>query len=175
MRNVRVKNTLGKAAVLRYSLCKCRLYLVVLAICADALVQSMAAASTPPKLPRLQPSDDASPLLVLDDLPPLPPPALAAWDRLALIRFYNAHRELKQDLLKKRTRGVCTIRFREHCRRIPQRVRDLHSIDVPADGGPRCNNNGRSQSSMCLRIDGLLDIAMAFWGTECAQCATSEY
>ena len=142
-----------------------------LAIRPDALAQNMTTAAAPPKLPRCQPSDDASPLVVLDDLPPLPPPALATWDRLTLIRFYNAHRDLKQDLLKKRTRGVCTIRFREHCRRIPERVRQLHSIDVPAEGGPRCSHNGRSQSSMCRRIDGLLDIAMAFWGTECAQCA----
>ena len=147
----------------------------MLVIRTDALAQNMTAAAAPPKLPRRQHSDDTSLLLVLDDLSPLPPPALEAWDRLALVRFYNAHQELKQDLLKKRTRGVCTIRFREHCRRIPQRVRDLHSIDVPADGGPRCNKNGRSQFSMCRRIDGLLDIAMAFWGTECAQCAASEY
>jgi len=129
----------------------------------------------PPKLPRFEPSDDASAPVVLEELPPLPPPALATWDRLALVRFYGRHQDLKQDLLKKRTRGVCTIRFRRHCQRVPQRIRELHKIDVPAEGGPRHNQNGRSQSSMCRRIDGLLDIAMAFWGTECAQCATSEY
>ena len=142
----------------------------------DALAQSMAAAAALPKLPRCQPSDNASPLIVLVDLSPLPPPALATWDRLTLIRFYNAHRDLKQDLLKKRPRGFCTIRFRKHCRRIPQRVCELHSLDVPAEGGPRCSHTGRSQSSMCRRIDGLLDIAMAFWGTgaECALRSASE-
>ena len=128
----------------------------------------------PPKLPRFEPSIDARLLVVIEELAPLPPPALAAWSRLALIRFYSAHQDLKQDLLKKRTCGVCTIRFRDHCRRIPQRVRELHNIVVPADNGPRRTQNGRSQSSMCRRIDELLDAAMAFWGTECAQCAASE-
>ena len=146
----------------------------MLVIHQDALAQNMAAAAAPPKLPRCQPSDNASSLIVLDDLPLLPPPALSTWDRLSLIRFYSAHQDLKQDLMKKRTRGVCTIRFREHCRRIPERVRQLHSIDVPADGGPRCNRNGRSQSAMCRRIDGLLDTAMAFWGTECVSRADLE-
>ena len=127
----------------------------------------------PPKLPRFEPSDDASVPVVLEELPPLPPPALATWDRLALVRFYGAHQDLKQDLLKKRTRGVCTIRFRDHCRRIPQRVRELHKLDVPAESGPRRNQNGRSQSSMCRRIDELLQVAMAFWGGECVPCAAS--
>ena len=145
---------------------------MVLAIGTDALAQNMTVAAAPPKLPRCRPSDDASSLLVLHDMPPLPPSALSTWDRLTLIRFYSVHQDLKQDLMKKRSRGVCTIRFREHCRRIPQRVRELHSIVVPADGGPRCYQNGRLQSAMCLRIDGLLDTAMAFWatGAECESC-----
>ena len=137
---------------------------MVLAICTDTVAQNMAAAAAPPKLPRCQPFGDASPLLVFEDLQLLPPLALATWDRPALIRFYSAHQDLKQDLVKKRIRGVCTIRFREHYRRIPQRVRELHRIDVPADGEPRCNKSGRSQSSTCWRVDGLLDTAMVFWG-----------
>ena len=75
----------------------------------------------PPQLPRFEPSGDASLLVVLEEMSPLPPPALAIWNRLALVRFYGAHQDLKQDLLKKRTRGVCTIRFRRHCQRVPQR------------------------------------------------------
>ena len=144
----------------------------------NCLAPSMAPSPPmPPKLPRFQPSDDASLLPVDDDdLPPLPPPALSTWDRRALVRFYTAHRDLKQDLLKKRTRGVCTIRFRDHCKQIPEKVRDLHKIDVPAEGGPRRNHNGRSQSSMCRKIDELLDTAMAFWGTgtECMPCAAPD-
>ena len=124
----------------------------------------------PPKLPRLEPLADASALQLLEQvapLPPLPPPALATWGRLALVRFYNAHQDLKQDLLKKRTRGVCSIRFRQHCERIPQRVRQLHKVEVPAEGGPGHKHNGRAQSSMCRRIDELLGAAMAFWGDDC--------
>ena len=136
----------------------------------------MTVTTAPPKLPRYQPSGDACPLLTFDDISALPPPALATWDRTALIRFFIAHQDMKQDLVKKRIRGVCTIRFREHCRRIPQRVRELHSIYVPADGGPRCHKNGRLQFAMCRRIDGLIEIAMMFWGSwaECAPYVVSK-
>ena len=136
----------------------------------------MGRSPTPPKLPRLEPLADASALQLLEQvapLPPLPPPALATWGRLALVRFYNAHQDLKQDLLKKQVRGVCTIRFRQHCERIPQRVRQLHKVEVPAEGGPGRKHNGRAQSSMCRRIDELLCAAMAFWGDDCvphAEC-----
>lgn len=150
---------------------------VVSAILLSLAARSMARLPTPPKLPRLEPLTDASALQLLENaasLPPLPPPALATWGRLALVRFYNAHQDLKQDLLKKRTRGVCTIRFRQHCERIPQRVRQLHKIDVPAEGGPGQKRNGRTQSSMCRRIDELLGVAMAFWGDDCVPCVVLE-
>ena len=144
---------------------KCHQDFVVLAICPSVWVQNMASVAAPPKLPRFQPSGDVCLLVVGDDLPLLPLPALATWDRPALIRFYSAHQDLKQDMMKKRTRGVCTLRFQEHCQRIPQRIRELHNIDAPVNGGPRCNQNGRAQSVMCRKIDGLLDVAMAFWGS----------
>ena len=143
----------------------------------SALAQGMARLPLPPKLPRLEPLADASALQLLEEaepLPPLPPPALATWGRLALVRFYNAHQDLKLDLLKKRTRGVCTIRFQEHCERIPQRVRQMYKLDVPAEGGPGRKQNGRAQSSMCRRIDELLSAAMAFWGADCVPLAASE-
>ena len=78
----------------------------MLVIHPDTWAQNMAVAFAPLKLPRCQPSDNASPLIIPNDLPPLPPPALAMWDRLMLICFYNAHQDLKQDLLKERMRGV---------------------------------------------------------------------
>ena len=143
----------------------------------SALAQSMARLPLPPKLPRLEPLADASALQLLEEAEPLlhlPPPALATWGKLALVRFYNAHQDLKQDLFKKRTRGVCTIRFRQHCERIPQPVRQLHKIDVPAEGGPGRKQNGRAQSSMCRRIDELLGAAMAFWGHDCVPLTASE-
>jgi hypothetical protein len=143
----------------------------------SALARSMARLPMPPKLPRLEPSADASALQLLQEaepLPLLPPPALATWGRLALVRFYNAHQDLKLDLLKKRTRGVCSIRFRQHCERIPQRVRQMHKVDLPAEGGPGRKQNGRAQSSMCRRIDELLGAAMAFWGDDCVPLAASE-
>ena len=128
----------------------------------------------PPKLSRFEPSADVSAVLAIGDLPPLPPPALGTWDRLPLVGFYRAHQDLKQDLLKKPIRGVCTIRFRQHCQRIPQRVRELHKIDVPAEGGPRRCSNGRSQSALCRKIDDVLEATMAFWGTECNLDIASE-
>ena len=129
----------------------------------------MAAPSTPPKLPRLEPMSDAIVLgciVDLPDLPKLPKPALATWEKLQLLRFYSAHLDLKQDLLKKRIRGVCTLRFQEHVRRIPQQVRELYEINVPPAGGPRCGKNGSLQSLMCRRIDALLDAFMMFWGCD---------
>jgi hypothetical protein len=142
----------------------------------SALARSMARSHMPPKLPRLKPLPDAIAQQALDEtgpIPHLPPPALATWGRLALVRFYNAHQDVKQDLLKKRTRGVCSIRFRQHCQQIPQRVRHMHKIDIPAEGGPRRKQHGRAQFSMCRRIDGLLSTAMAFWGADCVPIAAS--
>ena len=143
----------------------------------SVLARSMVDVSMPPKLPRLEPLVDASSRELLEKaapLLPLPPPALSTWGRLALVRFYNAHQDLKQDLHKKRTRGVCTIRFRQHCERIPQLVRQLHKIDLPREGGPGHKRNGRAQSSMCRRIDDLLGVAMAFWGDDCVPLSLSE-
>ena len=143
----------------------------------SALAQSMARLPLPPKLPRLEPLADASALQLLEEAEPplhLPPPALATWGKLALVRFYNAHQDLKQDLLKNRMRGVCTICFQEHCKRIPHQVRQLHNIDVPVEGGPGRKQHGRAQSSMCRRIDELLGAAMAFWGADCVPLAASE-
>ena len=129
----------------------------------------MAVPSTPPRLPRLEPMSDALVLgyvVDLPDLPKLPKPALATWGKLQLLRFYSAHLDLKEDLLKKRIRGVCTLRFQEHVRRIPQQVRELYKINVPLAGGPSCDKNGRLQSLMCRRIDALLDAFMMFWGCD---------
>ena len=143
----------------------------------SVLVQSMACLPMPPKLPRLEPLADTSALHLLEEaapIPPLPPPALATWGRMALIRFYIAHQDLKLDLLKKRTRGVCSIRFRQHCEQIPQRVRQMYKLDLPTEGGPRRGQHGRVQSSTCNRIDELLGAAMAFWGADCVPLAASE-
>ena len=116
----------------------------------SALAQSMARLPLPPKLPRLEPLADASALQLLEKaahLSPLPPPVLATWGRLALVRFYNAHQDLKQDLLKKRTRGVCTIRFRQHCERISQRVRQIHK-ETDWCNCPCLNSNASADTSL---------------------------
>ena len=141
------------------------------------LARIMVNLNIPPQLPRLAPIADPCALHCLNRIIPmsqLPPPALATWGRLVLVRFYNAHQDMKQDLLKKRKRGVCTIRFRNHCERIPQRLRHLYNIDVPAEGGPGGKQNGRVQSAVCRRIDELLSSAMSFWGSACLPCAASE-
>ena len=143
----------------------------------STLVRVMVSLPLPPKRPRLLPLADASAVHVLEETVSstlLPPPAMATWRRLALVRFYSAHQDLKLDLMKKKTRGVCSIRFRQHCERIPQRVRQMIKLDLPAETGPERKQNGRAQSLIVRRIDELLVTAMAFWGDDCVPPITSE-
>ena len=116
--------------------------------------------------PRLKPSADPISLGCLEDsdhIPPLPVATLATWGRLAMVRFYNAHQELKQDLLHKPDSGVSQLRFRTHCEHIPLHIRQLHNIKVHAGGICGVKEHGRIQSLQCQKIDELLNTSIAFW------------
>lgn len=120
-----------------------------------------------PMGPRLKPSVDP---VILDGMgnvvliPLLPLPALATWSRLSVVRFYRQHQDIKQDLVKNRKLGICTIRFQRHCERIPYRIRKLHDIQILKECFVVSNSNGKSQALVCERIDQLLSCAMMFWG-----------
>ena len=84
----------------------------------------------------------------------------AAWPLAEVVRFYRQHGEIIQDLEKKKTRGISSKRFAEHCEAIPEGIRGSYNIKVFS------TKNGRQQASMCKRISRALDAVMNFWGNK---------
>ena len=114
---------------------------------------------SPPLAPSSSPNQD--PVLPAKlDLPVSAGDALEAWPLAEVVRFYRQHGEIIQDLKKKKTHGISSKRFAEHCEAIPEGIRGSYNIKVFS------TKNGRQQASVCKRISRALDAVMNFWGNK---------
>jgi len=117
------------------------------------------AQKSPPLAPSSSPSQD--PVLPAKlDLSVSADDALEAWPLAEVVRFYRQHGEIMQDLEKKKTHGISSKRFAEHCMAIPEGIRGSYNIQVFS------TKNGRQQASVCKRISRALDAVMNFWGNK---------
>ena len=115
------------------------------------------------KSPPLAPSSSPSQAPVLPaklDLSVSADDALEAWPLAEVVRFYRQHGEIMQDLEKKKTHGISSKRFAEHCMAIPEGIRGSYNIQVFS------TKNGLQQASVCKRISRALDAVMNFWGNK---------